>query len=217
MSEFASLVQKELQPLADPERAQAMAAYMKGQFEFLGIPTPVRRKMTQALFRPIPGDLMATAESLWALPQREYQYVAGDLLRHHAQALSGEHLPALESLVLRKSWWDTVDGLAVTIGHLVLKERDLARRMDELIRSPQMWLRRIALLHQLGSKAETDESRLYEYCRRCAPEREFFIRKAIGWALRQYARTNPVSVRNFLDAHGRELSGLSLREAAKHL
>jgi 3-methyladenine DNA glycosylase AlkD len=80
-----------------------------------------------------------------------------------------------------------------------------------------MWLRRVALLHQLEWKARTDEPRLFRYCLLCAHEPEFFIRKAIGWALRQYARTNPAAVRQFLTVNRAQLSGLSLREAAKHL
>ncbi len=217
MHDFTLQVRQQLQTLANAERAPAMAAYMKNQFAFLGIPTPERRRATQPLIRAFAGDPMAAAGQLWNLPEREYQYAAADLLRHHGRRLSGEDLPELETLVLQKSWWDSVDSLAVTIGGIVLRERRLASRMDELIRLPEMWLRRIALLHQLAWKGETDEARLYDYCRRCAHEHEFFIPKAIGWALRQYARTNPTSVARFLAEHSSTLSALSRREAAKHL
>lgn len=217
MSDFTAQVQQHLQALANAERASGMSAYMKGQFPFLGIQTRERRSVSQPLIRAFSGDLLSTAACLWDFPEREYQYVAADLLRHHCRRLSAADVPELEALVLQKSWWDTVDGLAVTIGSIVLADRRLAGRMDELIQSPQMWLRRVALLHQLGWKAETDEQRLFDYCRHCAPEREFFIRKAIGWALRQYARTNPASVSRFLAEHRSVLSGLSFREASKHL
>jgi 3-methyladenine DNA glycosylase AlkD len=160
---------------------------------------------------------LATAQALWVLPAREYQYVAVDWLRRQAGELTVDDLPALEGLVLSKSWWDTVDGLAVIIGALVLREPRLRLRMDQLIVAPQMWLRRVALLHQLASKAQTDRQRLFDYCLRCAPENEFFIRKAIGWALRQYARSDPTAVRQFLAAHRERLSGLSYREASKGL
>ena len=89
--------------------------------------------------------------------------------------------------------------------------------MDIRIASPDLWLRRVALLHQLEWKEHTDQARLFDYCRQCANEKEFFIRKAIGWALRQYARTEPEAVRSFLAAHRKNLSGLSFREASKHL
>lgn len=215
--EFVAQVQAQLQDLADPEKATAMAAYMRGQFAFLGIPTPQRRLQTQALIGAFTGDPVAAASALWVLPQREYQYVAVDLLRRRPRQLAGKHLAALEDLVLDKSWWDTVDGLAVTMGNIVLGEPAWAGRMDKLIDSPEMWLRRVALLHQLEYKERTDEQRLFRYCLLCAHEPEFFIRKAIGWALRQYARTSPAAVRQFLANNRAQLSGLSLREAAKHL
>ncbi|WP_265949947.1 DNA alkylation repair protein [Dechloromonas sp. A34] len=215
--EFVAQVREQLQALGDPEKAAPMAAYMRGQFVFLGIPTPQRRLKTQALIRAFTGDPVAAASALWALPQREYQYVAVDLLRRRSRQLASKHLAALEDLVLDKSWWDTVDGLAVTMGGIVLGEPARAERMGELIDSSEMWLRRVALLHQLEYKERTDEQRLFRYCRLCAHEPEFFIRKAIGWALRQYARTNPAAVRQFLTINRAQLSGLSLREAAKHL
>lgn len=217
MSDFAARIQQALTPLADAGRARGMAAYMKDQFAFFGIQTPPRRLATLAILRAYPGDPVEAARELWALPEREYQYVAVDLLRQHHKRLKRSDLPALEGLVQEKSWWDSVDGLAVSIGKLVAREPDLVNRMDALIDAPDFWLRRIALLHQLDRKEKTDTARLFDYCLRCADEREFFIRKAIGWALRQYARTDPLAVRGFLDAHRERLSGLSFREAAKHL
>jgi 3-methyladenine DNA glycosylase AlkD len=219
---LVSAVQERLSPLADADKAEAMSAYMKGQFVFLGVRTPQRRRATAPLFRQFFRQFanerpLATAQALWVLPAREYQYVAVDWLRRQAGELTVDDLPALEGLVLSKSWWDTVDGLAVIIGALVLREPRLRLRMDQLIVAPQMWLRRVALLHQLASKAQTDRQRLFDYCLRCAPENEFFIRKAIGWALRQYARSDPTAVRQFLAAHRERLSGLSYREASKGL
>ena len=194
-----------------------MAAYMKGRFDFLGVQTPARRQATVPIMRAFTGHPLDAARELWALPAREYQYVAVDLLRRENRRLSAGDLPALEALVQDKSWWDSVDGLAVTIGSIVAREPQLVGRMDALIRAPDFWLRRIALLHQLDWKQDTDAARLFAYCLRCADEREFFIRKAIGWALRQYARTNPVAVRQFLTTNREKLSGLSFREASKHL
>ena len=217
MNDFALQLKLQLQPLADPEKAGRMAAYMKGKFAFLGIQTPPRRQASLPLIRAFHGNLIEAAQALWALPQREYQYVAIDLLRHHGKRLGSEHLPALEELVQGNAWWDTVDSLAVTIGGIVFRQPELARRMDILIASPDLWLRRVALLHQLEWKEHTDQARLFDYCRQCANEKEFFIRKAIGWALRQYARTEPEAVRSFLAAHRKNLSGLSFREASKHL
>jgi len=217
MSDIATGIQIALQPLADAGRAGAMAAYMKGKFAFLGIQTPARRQATLPIMRTFTGNPVGAARELWALPEREYQYVAVDLLRRQNKRLVAIDLPVLEALVQDKSWWDIVDGLAPTIGAIVAREPQQVCRMDALIRAPDFWLRRVALLHQLDWKENTDEPRLFDYCLYCADDREFFIRKAIGWALRQYARTNPVAVRHFLATNRERLSGLSFREAAKHL
>jgi 3-methyladenine DNA glycosylase AlkD len=217
VSDFSSRIQDALAGLGDAGKAKAMAAYMKGKFDFLGIQTPARRQATAPLLRVFTGHPLVAAQALWALPEREYQYVAVDLLRLRNGQLTAADLPALEALVQDKSWWDSVDGLAVAIGDIVVRQPRLRHRMDELIDAHDFWLRRIALLHQLGLKQETDAARLFAYCLHCADEREFFIRKAIGWALRQYARTNPAAVRQFLDTNREKLSGLSFREAAKHL
>lgn len=217
MSDFVLQIQRQLGTLADPGKALAMVAYMKGHFAFLGIQTPLRRQATRALITAFAGSPVDAAQALWALPQREYQYVAVDLLRQHGKRICSEQLPCLEALVENKSWWDSVDGLAVVIGGMVRRQPELASRMDNLIESPNLWLRRVALLHQLEWKEATDQARLFAYCLRCADDKEFFIRKAIGWALRQYARTEPEAVRGFLDLHRKKLSGLSFREASKHL
>ncbi len=214
---FVAALQEALLPLSDGERAAGMAAYMQGRFPFLGVQTPERRKASRLLIRSVTENPVHLAIRLWTLPEREYQYVACDLLRHHAPSLQPEDLPALESLLTEKSWWDTVDGLAVSIGTLVLRHPAQVSRMDRLIASENFWLRRTALLHQLSWKGATDEKRLYDYCLSCADDREFFIRKAIGWALRQYARSNPESVATFLRQHGEKLSALSRKEAGKHL
>ena len=214
---FVTAVQAALVPLADPEQAPGMRAYMKHRFNYLGIGTPARRAACAELVRSFEGNPVPAAKALWKLDEREYQYVAVDLLRRHVRRLEESDLPALEKLVQTKSWWDTVDALAPTIGEIVHRDRALAARMDDLIAADDFWLRRIALLHQLAWKDETDERRLFRYCLQCADEKEFFIRKAIGWALRQYARTAPDAVRRFVDAHRDRLSGLSVREATKHL
>ncbi len=214
---FVAAVTSALAPLADPAQAPGMAAYMKHHFRYLGIGTPARRAACAELVRGFEGDPIAAARALWKLEEREYQYVAVDLLRRHARRLDGSDLPALEKLVQSKSWWDSVDALVPTIGEIVLRERSLAARMDVLIEADDFWLRRVAILHQLAWKDETDEKRLFRYCLQCADDKEFFIRKAIGWALRQYARTAPDAVRRFVDTHRGALSGLSVREATKHL
>lgn len=211
-------IKQTLTAIAEPGRAAPMRAYMRNQFVFLGIPTPVRRKALRPLFRQLKGggavQLMALAKQLWALPEREYQYAALDLLASRHKELGIQDIPALLSLAQDKSWWDTVDGLASIIGDILAGSHE---GMDAALISPNMWLRRIAMLHQLGWRENTDTARLFSYARTLAPEQEFFIQKAIGWALRDYAHHHPQAVRNFLRAEKDRLAPLSYREANKHI
>lgn len=207
---------------ADPVRAEAMAAYMKDVAPFLGIPTPLRRvlsaKVTKDTPAPSESDCEALALRCWRLPGREYQYFAVDYLRHHVSRCSSGFLPVARHLIVTVPWWDTVDLLAVhTVGPLVAADPRLAEVMDEWIEDGNLWLARTALLHQLRYKDATDTGRLFSYCRRQAGHPDFFLRKAIGWALREYAKTDPGAVRAFVEAERGSLSPLSVREALKNL
>ncbi|MFB8399171.1 DNA alkylation repair protein [Streptomyces yangpuensis] len=208
---------------ADPVRADAMAAYMKHVAPFLGIPAPLRRDLSKTVTkntsRPSETDCVALALRCWRLPEREYHYFAVDHLRRHVARCSSGILPVVRHLITTVPWWDTVDLLAAhTVGPLVAADPDrLAPVMDEWIESEDLWLARAALLHQLGRKDSTDTGRLFAHCRRRAGDPDFFLRKAIGWALREYARTDPDAVRAFVDAERDALSPLSVREALKNL
>jgi len=207
---------------ADPDRAVAAAAYMRNQFDFLGLPNPVRtplsRQVLAGLGRPTGDDLAAVATACWDLSAREYQYFACELLRRHIRVATPALLPTVRHCVTTRSWWDTVDTLAAhTVGPLVRHNPELVSTMDSWVEDENMWLARTAILHQLGYREATDTERLFRYCRLQASHPDFFIRKAIGWALRQYAHTDPVAVRAFLAEEGSGLSPLSRREAAKHL
>ena len=219
-----SQIDAALRPLADLAQAVAMRAYMLDQFAFLGIRATPRRQALRGLPRLntwMAADLLSVAEALWDLPEREFQYVAVDLLAKHHGQLGMESLPSLLQLVQRHAWWDTVDGLAGVVGDILLRERagqaDVQHQMDDWLGHPSLWVRRVAMLHQLGWKAQTDQARLFRYALALAPETDFFIRKAIGWALRDHARTQPEAVRAFLMAHAHVFSGLTRREAGKHL
>lgn len=211
-----------LEAEADPERAENMARYMKDHFAFFGVQSPVVR----SLVKPILADArQATAEQIvrftrlcWQRDQREFQYAGALMTRKWAGKLGPEHLPAVERLITTKSWWDTVDTLAAhTVGPMVRAHPELVATMDRWIEGDDLWLARTAILHQLGYKEATDGERLFRYCSMRAEESEFFLRKAIGWALRQYARTEPDAVRRFVADNEDRLSGLSKREALKHL
>jgi 3-methyladenine DNA glycosylase AlkD len=222
--QFANAVEHALTPLADEAKAQGMKAYLLNQFEFLGLAAPVRRAAAKEIGKVkwhSTADLLAAAELLWQKPEREYRYTAVDLLRQHSDQLSVNDLPALQALLLQDAWWETVDGLSAVIAdvmHVAVQQKpNAAVTMDVWLKHPSHWVRRSAMLHQLGWRLDTDTTRLFGYATQLADEKEFFIRKAIGWALRDYARWNPQAVTDFLVEHRDTLSGLTVREAAKHL
>lgn len=207
---------------ADPERAAPMRAYMKDVAPFLGLTTPVRRALSrtvlQGLPRPDEADCTAIALRCWQLPEREYHYFAADYLRRHARACSSGFLPVARHLVATVSWWDTVDALAAhVVGALVAADPKLTADMDTWIADDDLWIARTALLHQLRFKESTDTERLFTYCLRQSGHPDFFIRKAIGWCLREYAKTDPEAVRAFLARERGRFAPLSVREALKNI
>jgi len=195
-------IEATLRPLADVNQAAPMGAYMLDQFKFLGIRATPRRDVLRELFKHL-------------------NLTAVDLLAKHHTRLQAGNLPRLLQLVQKRSWWDTVDGLAGVVSKSMRQfqsQKSLAQElMDECLTHSDPWVRRVAMLHQLGWKKETDEERLLRYALALGSETDFFIRKAIGWALRDYARTRPEVVRTFLRKNENRLSGLTRREAGKHL
>ena len=225
-NDVTTLVEKvgrELRKNADPKKSQPMKKYMRDKFEFYGLSSPIRRSVCKEFLQVKLNseDIRKFVALLWAKPQREFQYFAIDYLEKHMDTSSEfeANMQCLKGLITSRSWWDTVDMLASkTVGGLVKRHRDVGKGvMEEWINHEDMWLRRTAILHQLSYKLETDEEMLFRFCSLRADEEEFFIRKAIGWALRQYAWTNSSSVKKYLKKHKKELSSLSFKEAAKHL
>jgi len=217
---------KRFRQAADEERAAGMKAYMRDQFAFFGIPKDQRVELEREAIAEVLGgprgtlteaELATTVRLLFAKPEREFAYAALALLRRHVpRVATPAFLAVLRELVLEKSWWDTVDDLAQnTVGPLVARYPVLATVMDEWARSDQLWIARTAILHQNKYQAKTDAKRLFAYCKARAQEKDFFYRKAIGWALRNYAATAPEAVARFCDENERILSGLSLREARR--
>lgn len=207
---------------ADPVRAERSAAYLKGVAPFIGIPAPQRRALSRQVLAPLPppgeADCVAIALRCWELPEREYQYFAVDYLRRHVGRLSSGFLPVVRHLVSTVPWWDTVDALAAHLaGGLVTADHALVAEMDAWIEDEDLWIARTALLHQLTYKDATDTGRLFRYCLRQSGHPDFFIRKAIGWCLREYAKTDPAAVQDFVAGARGRLSPLSVREALKNL
>lgn len=222
-AEMVRFVQSELSQLADPVRAAPMAAYMKTTMPFYGVPKPGRQPIARQLKTDFPpndaDDYRSKVLALWQLPHREEKYLAIGYAWAFKKHVVYAQLDLFEVMITEGAWWDFVDELASPIvGKIVLDDRPRMRPvLKRWIEGEDMWLRRSAILCQNRHKTHTDQEMLFDYCRRRAHEKEFFIRKAIGWALREYARTDPEAVRGFLDEMGDKLSGLSRREAAKHL
>jgi 3-methyladenine DNA glycosylase AlkD len=204
---------------ANPTVAGPMQAYMKGHFPFLGIKTPERNMLTSSFIKehgvPHGDELDSIVRALWAMPEREFHYTAMILLEKQRKKATKMQIELLEELICSKSWWDTVDLLA---GHLVgnlftLYPELISVYIKRWMESENMWLQRTAILFQLGYKQRTDSRLLFDCIRRVADSKEFFIRKASGWALREYSKTNEAAVRQFVA--DTVLSPLSVREALK--
>jgi 3-methyladenine DNA glycosylase AlkD len=202
------------------ENAGPMKKYMKEHFPFLGIKSPLRKELekqffkeTEILKKPFDKDFVT---QLWEKDEREYHYTAITYIGKFIKKLPKDAISFLEELITTKSWWDSVDSIAPLVG-------ELARRYPEMVEgningwsvNDNFWLRRTAILFQLKYKHETNEGLLYDYIVKNADSKEFFIQKAIGWALREYSKTNPVSVKEFIE--GNKLAPLSVREGSKYV
>ena len=207
---------------ADPAQATPMRRYMRDQFEYLGIKTPQRVALLNEFIKesglPPITQLDAISRDLWSLPQREFQYAATSFLGKHENKLVPEFITTIEYLLITKSWWDTVDTIAGGIVGPYFKRFSKVREkyLKKWRKSDNFWLRRTTLLFQLGYKKETDFDLLCEIIHENLGSDEFFINKAIGWALRQYAWTDPKPVKKFVKAT-KELHPLSRREALKNI
>lgn len=199
--------------------ASSMEAYMKNHFPFLGIRNPERVALTKQFTKehgfPKGEEGVKVAKELWELPEREFAYTALLVLTGLRKTAEREHIDVLEHFVVTKSWWDTVDMIADhLIGfHLQMFPELFPSYVDKWLASDHMWLQRTAILFQLKYKQRTDVPLLFSCIRRMADSKEFFIRKAIGWALREYSKTDPAAVQSFVAST--ELSPLSVREALK--
>ena len=210
---------KELKAVANPDDAVAMKAYMKNKFEFLGVKTPARRKLAKAFFKP-QTDLVIDwnfINEAWNYPYRELQYVALDYLEIRKKLLAPSDLPRLKKLAQTKSWWDTVDFLDRLVGSIIAQFPETKATILSWSCDEDIWLRRLAIDHQLLRKEETDIEIFEKILVNNLGQTEFFINKAIGWALRDYSKTNPDWVRDFIERHQAEMAALSIREGSKYL
>ncbi|MCK4653702.1 MAG: DNA alkylation repair protein [Candidatus Cloacimonetes bacterium] len=206
---------------ANAENAAPMAKYMKNLFPYLGIKTPQRRELLKQFFKeygvPEISYIKQIILDLWELPEREFQYCAVGILRKFSKKLDKEMIDLFEYLIVHKSWWDTVDGLACwLVGNHFKRFPEFIRPYTEKwMKSGNMWLQRTVILFQLDYKEKTDVELLFENIKKCTGSKEFFIQKAIGWALREYSKTDEAIVIDFVENN--KLASLSKRESLKRL
>lgn len=227
---------EEFRQYKNEENAEKQAAYLRHQFEFIGLKTPERRLLAKDFLKEKKGDKQIDWELIfefWNLPEREFQYLALDYLHQMKKWLIFDDMEKIKKLTVSKSWWDTVDALDELVGHLLLTGRKQATENDsiayeqvktlvkEWAQAENFWIRRIAIDCQLSFKNQTDLELLsYNIEKNLLGSSfadEFFITKAIGWALRDLAKTNSAWVIKFIEEHENKMAKLSIREASKHL
>ena len=220
-NDFVKKLSPALFDLGDRKRAIGAQAYMKDIAPFIGVATPERRalvkKVAKKLSTPTSEELGLTARKLWKLEEREFQYAANDLIGVHWKIADKKFLSDhVEDLITSKSWWDTVDGLGTVAISPLTDKYGCEKLIAKWNKSPNMWLNRAAIQHQRGRRYETDVKLVLQYCDNHSDSKEFFIVKAIGWALRDIAAIDPRAVRDFLRDHP-DLGRVAVREAERGL
>ncbi len=214
---------RRLEAAGDSARIPGAQAYMKTSDPFFGVGADAMRAVVKGLAGEHPpvdaAAYRAQIGALWALRVREARYAAVDWGRRFPALRTLEALPLFERMIREGAWWDTVDEIArFHVGALLLAHRAVMRPVLEAwVRDPCLWIRRAALVAHQKHRERTDEAQLFDHCLRLAPEKDFFIRKAIGWALREYGKARPERVLAFVEAHRGRFSGLTAREALKRL
>lgn len=223
VNEASIYVQSALTEQANPDKAARMQAYMKTEMPFYGVQKPGLIPVLRHVVKNFPPSTRAEYErlvlALWRLPHREEKYIAQRVAVKHRQFMVPASLSLYRRFVVEGAWWDFVDEASThMVRELVLEfPLEVWPRVDTWIDADDMWLRRSAIICQVGAKERTDADRLFSFCEQRAFEKEFFIRKAIGWSLREYAKTDAAAVAAFATSHREDLSGLSYREATKHI
>ena len=217
ISDVLSLLKKN----GNEEYARRMKAYLKGRFDLYGVKAPDRKLLIRPfLYLHKKTDYEIIKEmtfSLWNHPYRDAQYVAMDLLSKHIKKLQEPDISFIEYLITIKSWWDTVDWIS---SHLLgeyfkLFPQNKLEHINRFVRSGNIWLIRSTIIHQLFYREKTDRDLLAALILEQKKSKEFFINKASGWALRQYSKTNPVWVKDFISEYTLELSNLTIKEGMK--
>jgi 3-methyladenine DNA glycosylase AlkD len=219
-------LRKALRGAGDPLKAPIMQAYMKSAMPYHGVPTPLLRRICKSAFADLEFEdaahWRAQVLELWRKARfREERYAALNLAGHRRalQFQTPSAMSLYEEIIVTGAWWDYVDDVASHRVGLILRDypAPMRRKMLAWSKSADLWKRRTSIICQLGFKEQTDLDLLYACIEPSLDSREFFLRKAIGWALRQYAWTDPDEIKRYVRTHGERLSPLSCREALKNL
>ena len=204
----------------DDENAIAMSKYMRDMFKFYGIATPVRKSIYKELLKKEKSSSIIDWELLdkcYEDKHREFQYFVIDYLSLVQKRLTYDDIPKIKKFIKSKQWWDTIDGFDRIIGNIAFSDSRLNDLMLEWSKDDDIWVRRIAIDHQLCRKEKTDVDLLEKIIINNLESKEFFINKAIGWSLRDYSKINPDWVRGFITKHKDKMDKLSIKEASKYL
>lgn len=203
------------------EDAPIMERYMRHQFPFFGIKKPIRRDIGNQLFKefgvPKVEEVPDYVRWCWTQPEREFQHFGNDILEKTSKHFPAEYIDLMEELVITKSWWDTVDTLAIRVigGHFKRYPELIDPTAEKFVNHPNFWLNRVSIIFQLKYKQQTDVELLFGNILKLAHSKEFFIQKAIGWALREHSKLEGELVRTFIETE--PLAPLSKREGLKWL
>lgn len=219
MNKYGEIKQR-FDSMEDKENASSMSKYMRNLFTFYGLPTPKRK----ALYKDIIKEEKKQKKIDWEFldqcyedEHREFQYIVCDYLIAMNDFLTYEDIPKIKTYAQTKQWWDTIDCLDRVIGEIGLRNQRVDTLMIEWSKDDDFWIRRIAIDHQLCRKEKTHTELLEKILVNNFGSDEFFINKAIGWALRDYSKTNPDWVRAFIDKYKDQMDKLSIKEASKYI
>ncbi len=213
-------IKKRFESREDKENAVAMSKYMRNMFDFYGLPAPRRKEVYNDIIRTDKKAKVVDWKFLdkcYDDKHRELQYLVYDYLLALKQYVSFNDIPKIKYYITTKSWWDTIDFLCKVIGDIGLRDPRVKDLMIDWSKNENIWLKRTAIEHQLGLKDKTDTKLLEIIIVNNFGSNEFFVNKAIGWALRDYSKTDPEFVKSFINRHRDEMDGLSIKEASKYL
>lgn len=213
-------IKDQFEQIEDNYKAESMEKYMRNQFRFYGVPSPIRKEVYKSFIK----EEKMTKTIDWNFldrcyedEHRELQYLVLDYLIALNNYLTYEDIPKITNYIKAKQWWDTIDFFNKIIGNIGLRDSRVDSLMLEWSEDEDFWIRRLAINHQLGRKEKTNTELLEEIITNNFGSDEFFINKAIGWSLRDYSKVNPEWVRSFINKHSSEMSNLSIREASKYI